>query len=418
MASFLRSPLGRALRGAAGGLQQGYAQHLADQREQKMLALQQQMMLERQTQQAALQRGNAEYGSLLNHALNVKEQGIQSGMQAESSRSASIQQLLDKVATDENMTLGSAQAQMQRLSPTDEEMGVLESLFNEAAQQRQKRAEEELIRNTLANTDAIGPGGLEGRTLPNGQFLRTQQTGQEAGQVEGDKILTQLGIAGRAQAAQVGRETAAREANTLQLISGEDPNTGQPVFAYSKPGSPAEYIDDIRPRVTSLGAGTGSGSGNPRVDSARDQVKRTFEQMMELDKALTQESGVMGAVEGIGDVLSVKGQTDPNAVAFKGLSESILPAFARLSGEVGNLAQQEQERFRFLVPNVGDGFMVRAAKYQAGLELAQLEGTPATREQIIAQLEAKRRVIEQTQQAEDADNGIVDFRSLINATGN
>lgn len=87
--------------------------------------------------------------------------------------------------------------------------------------------------------------------------------------------------------------------------------------------------------------------------------------LRKIDKGLTQQSGITGAIsgriqKGLGDL-----SLDVVPSVYDGLSAAIPITLAKAAGEVGNLALQEQKVWEPLSPKSSDGFAIRQAKYAA-----------------------------------------------------
>lgn len=85
-----------------------------------------------------------------------------------------------------------------------------------------------------------------------------------------------------------------------------------------------------------------------------------------LDTDLTQATGLRGRAAGTAQKwwARLTGEDTP-ATLYTAISDSLLPALARSSGEVGNLAEREQTRYAKLAPSVSDPKNIRQAKYAA-----------------------------------------------------
>ena len=90
-----------------------------------------------------------------------------------------------------------------------------------------------------------------------------------------------------------------------------------------------------------------------------------LEQMEALDATLTQLTGIEGKMAGLWDRWFVWTGENADHADFLGISNSILPALARSSGEVGNLADKEVALYSKLQPTMTDPVNIRRAKYAA-----------------------------------------------------
>jgi len=87
--------------------------------------------------------------------------------------------------------------------------------------------------------------------------------------------------------------------------------------------------------------------------------------LRKIDKGLTQQSGITGAISGrIQKGLGAM-SLDVLPSVYDGLSAAIPITLAKAAGEVGNLALQEQKVWEPLSPKSSDGFAIRQAKYAA-----------------------------------------------------
>ena len=127
----------------------------------------------------------------------------------------------------------------------------------------------------------------------------------------------------------------------------------------------------------------GEGAGlTPSMQGGINRLKATIGQLEQMDKGLTQLPGIAGKVAGnVQNVLSWAG-TDETATVYDGLADTLLPALARASGEVGNLAQQEQIRYGKLAPRVTDPINIRRRKIAAIKELVAASERGATADQM------------------------------------
>ena len=94
-------------------------------------------------------------------------------------------------------------------------------------------------------------------------------------------------------------------------------------------------------------------------------LEGSLSNLRKIDKGLTQQSGVVGAIsgriqKGLGDL-----SLDVLPSVYDGLSAAIPITLAKAAGEVGNLALQEQKVWEPLSPKSSDGFAIRQAKYAA-----------------------------------------------------
>ena len=94
-------------------------------------------------------------------------------------------------------------------------------------------------------------------------------------------------------------------------------------------------------------------------------LEGSLSNLRKIDKGLTQQSGVVGAIsgriqKGLGDM-----SLDVLPSVYDGLSAAIPITLAKAAGEVGNLALQEQKVWEPLSPKSSDGFAIRQAKYAA-----------------------------------------------------
>lgn len=104
----------------------------------------------------------------------------------------------------------------------------------------------------------------------------------------------------------------------------------------------------------------------PSMQAGVKRLKSSLTMLQELDGDLTQLSGVGGKVAGkVQSGWAWLTGEDSSASLYGGIADSLLPALARSSGEVGNLAEQEQTRYARLAPKVSDPLNIRRAKYAA-----------------------------------------------------
>ena len=111
----------------------------------------------------------------------------------------------------------------------------------------------------------------------------------------------------------------------------------------------------------------GGGSGlTPSMQAGVNRLKSSLSILKELDPSLTSRTGVGGRLAGFAQQWGarVTGE-DSSAVVYDAISAALLPALARSSGEVGNLAEQEQIRYERLAPKVSNPINIRVAKYAA-----------------------------------------------------
>ena len=94
-------------------------------------------------------------------------------------------------------------------------------------------------------------------------------------------------------------------------------------------------------------------------------LEGSLSNLRNIDKGLTQQSGITGAIsgriqKGLGNM-----SLDVLPSVYDGLSAAIPITLAKAAGEVGNLALQEQKVWEPLSPKSSDGFAIRQAKYAA-----------------------------------------------------
>ena len=94
-------------------------------------------------------------------------------------------------------------------------------------------------------------------------------------------------------------------------------------------------------------------------------LEGSLSNLRKIDKGLTQQSGITGAIsgriqKGLGGL-----SLDVLPSVYDGLSAAIPITLAKAAGEVGNLALQEQKVWEPLSPKSSDGFAIRQAKYAA-----------------------------------------------------
>lgn len=150
--------------------------------------------------------------------------------------------------------------------------------------------------------------------------------------------------AGRSSFAQTANSEAAR--HTPAAIQGE--------------GARAAAIAAAQEGAKSQGGMT------PSMQAGVSRLTSAIKMLKDLDPNLTKQTGVGGRVEGLAQQFGARitGEDSP-AVVYDAISSALLPALARSSGEVGNLAEQEQVRYERLAPKVSDPINVRMAKYAA-----------------------------------------------------
>ena len=232
------------------------------------------------------------------------------------------------------------------LEPTPQQAG------SQAAEQA---AAEVTTRNQLGVPLAEGQGEFT-KWLAN-QGSPRRQAGEAAGAAlttgaQEDAKMTP----GRVQArvGEAGRTTATQQAN--QLGPWEWVTTAQGQTMFRRPQASDVKFDEQAAR----------GNMTPSMAAGVQRLKTSLKILTDLDPVLTQEPGIAGRVAGTEQKwwARLTGEDDP-AVVYDATSESLLPALARSSGEVGNLAQQEQTRYSRLAPKVSDPINVRRAKYAA-----------------------------------------------------
>jgi hypothetical protein len=111
---------------------------------------------------------------------------------------------------------------------------------------------------------------------------------------------------------------------------------------------------------------TGAHEATPSMRAGITRLTTSLTMLEALDRDLTQRTGIAGRVAGRGQEwwAALTGEDTP-ATLYKAVSDSLLPALARSSGEVGNLAEREQTRYARLAPRVTDPLNIRQAKYAA-----------------------------------------------------
>jgi hypothetical protein len=116
-----------------------------------------------------------------------------------------------------------------------------------------------------------------------------------------------------------------------------------------------------------VAAEAGAAAGlTPSMQAGVKRLKSSLEMLQTLDKDLTQETGLAGRMAGSSQRFwAWLTQSDTPASLYQGVADSLLPALARTSGEVGNLAELEQARYQSLAPQVSDAANIRRAKYAA-----------------------------------------------------
>lgn len=129
------------------------------------------------------------------------------------------------------------------------------------------------------------------------------------------------------------------------------------------------------------GAG-GKGGLRELTPSMRAGVTRlltNLNQLVALDRSMTQREGLAGVAEGMFNQAAGKLKLNNEAAVYEAIGDAMLPGLARSSGEVGNLAEREQTRFAKLVPRVTDPVSLRAAKIEAISQLIRfaIEGKSA-----------------------------------------
>jgi hypothetical protein len=104
----------------------------------------------------------------------------------------------------------------------------------------------------------------------------------------------------------------------------------------------------------------------PSMRAGVSRLTSSLSMLQELDGALTQQRGITGRAAGkVQQWYARASGEDSEAGLYDAISEALLPALARSSGEVGNLAEKEQVRYARLAPKVSDPVNIRQAKYAA-----------------------------------------------------
>ena len=250
-------------------------------------------------------------------------------------------------------TSGAAQRRALSAGPV---VTPLEPTPQQAGSQAAERAAAEVTtRNQLGVPLAEGQGEFT-KWLAN-QGSPRRQAGEAAGAAltsgaQEDAKMTPGRVAARV--GEAGRTTATQQANQLGPFEWVTTAQGQTMFR--RPQASDVKFDEQAAR----------GNMTPSMAAGVQRLKTSLKILTDLDPVLTQEPGIAGRVAGTEQKwwARLTGEDDP-AVVYDATSESLLPALARSSGEVGNLAQQEQTRYSRLAPKVSDPINVRRAKYAA-----------------------------------------------------
>lgn len=122
----------------------------------------------------------------------------------------------------------------------------------------------------------------------------------------------------------------------------------------------------ILPALTKAGFNLGSANLTPSVRAGLSRLRGSLSVLQELEPSLPQGEGLLGRAGNYATLAYEKAaQAHPRVLTYDADAKSMLAALARTSGEVGNLAQQEQERYFALAPKVTDSPKLRKAKYAA-----------------------------------------------------
>ena len=127
-------------------------------------------------------------------------------------------------------------------------------------------------------------------------------------------------------------------------------------------GLPPALRSQIIPQLAEMGFNFNS------LNNDQDGIsilEAALPQLMALDPSMTQKSGLAGVVEGAAQMAMSNLRQDPVAKAYAAIASPLPVALSRASGEVGNLAIQEQKRFEPVVPTGYDPYSIRQAKYAA-----------------------------------------------------
>ena len=94
-------------------------------------------------------------------------------------------------------------------------------------------------------------------------------------------------------------------------------------------------------------------------------LEAALPQLQAMDGSLTQKSGLPGVIEGAAQMGLSKLGMDPIAKTYAAVASPLAISLSRASGEVGNLALQEQTKWEPIVPTGFDPYPIRQAKYAA-----------------------------------------------------
>lgn len=132
-------------------------------------------------------------------------------------------------------------------------------------------------------------------------------------------------------------------------------------------------------------SGKGTAKTTPSIQAAMKNLEATVQQLESLDAELTQQAGFGGKLAGGWQAAwAAATGTDEPATIYGALGETLVPALARAAGEVGNLAQREQERYQKLIPRVTDPVNIRRAKLDAIKQRIALVEAGASGEELTA----------------------------------
>lgn len=224
---------------------------------------------------------------------------------------------------------------------------------------------DEILARTRARDSKQAQFGAQPKMVEyvNPQGVKTQeQTTVEGAQGMAQPVERNTTQEANRSGAVAGANAAAQARYGTSVHEGTDP-TGQPAFGIiDKHTNSAQIVPGFTPTPK---AGQG-GAMTPAMKSGIARLKSSLSMLQTLDPALTQQQGFEGRWEGtkqrIGNTIT---GANSRVSLYDGISSALLPALARTSGEVGNLAEQEQTRYQKLAPQVNDPVNVRRAKYQA-----------------------------------------------------
>lgn len=177
----------------------------------------------------------------------------------------------------------------------------------------------------------VGPAGVKGFTDISGSFRPTERSAGQEGQRQAQIKLDQLTP-----------EVVAAEAKRAGLIAGAE---AQARARYDTSGAAGGLTPSMRAGVQRLGT--------------------SLDMLHTLDEFLTPKPGLRGKWEGFWQRVQALTGADTPFTLYDAVSDSLLPALARSSGEVGNLAEKEQVRYAKLAPKASDPVNIRQAKMAA-----------------------------------------------------